>query len=143
MLTAPSGAQGGAHKTGPNLNGLFGRKTGQAPGYAYTDANVSKGITWGEDTLNEYGGWPLRPTQRARPSAHRAPGVQVPHQPQEVHPRHQDGVCRHQEGLGARWSVSLSFFFSPPVPFRSRCGWWLTGFPRRADLVAYLKSATA
>ena len=41
-------------KIGPNLNGLFGRKTGQAPGYSYSQANVSKGITWGEDTLFEY-----------------------------------------------------------------------------------------
>ncbi len=39
---------------GPNLNGFFGRKTGQAAGFSYSAANINKGITWNDDTLFEY-----------------------------------------------------------------------------------------
>jgi hypothetical protein len=33
---------------------LFGRHTGQAAGFKYTEANQKKAIVWGEDTLFEY-----------------------------------------------------------------------------------------
>lgn len=46
--------QGGAHKQGPNLNGIFGRQSGQAENYSYSTANKNSGIMWGEDTLFEY-----------------------------------------------------------------------------------------
>ncbi|KAI5200558.1 hypothetical protein E4T39_05666 [Aureobasidium subglaciale] len=46
--------EGEGNKIGPNLHGLWGRKTGSVEGYSYSDANKGKGITWDNDTLFEY-----------------------------------------------------------------------------------------
>ncbi len=42
------------NSVGPVLNGVFGRKAGQYPGYNYSDANKGSGLTWDEATLTEY-----------------------------------------------------------------------------------------
>ena len=39
---------------GPIHNGLFGRKAGSIPGYAYSPANKNSGLTWDEATFTDY-----------------------------------------------------------------------------------------
>ena len=46
--------KGAAHLMGPNLNGLFGRKAGSAPGFNYSAAMKNKGITWDADTFGVF-----------------------------------------------------------------------------------------
>jgi cytochrome c len=42
------------HKVGPNLNGVFGRTAGTAPGFKYTDAMAKSGVVWTQRTLDTF-----------------------------------------------------------------------------------------
>ena len=46
--------EGEGNKIGPELHGLFGRQSGQVPGFSYTDANKERAVHWDENTLFEY-----------------------------------------------------------------------------------------
>ncbi len=52
---------GAAHRSGPNLHGVVGRRAGAATGFGYSPALRASGIVWDAQTLDAY----LRaPTQR-------------------------------------------------------------------------------
>ena len=47
-------AKAGENKIGPSLAGVFGRKSGTAPGYNYSPALKAAGITWDEQEIDKY-----------------------------------------------------------------------------------------
>jgi cytochrome c len=46
--------EAGKNGVGPSLNGVFGRKAAQAPGYEYSDALKNSGLTWTPDNLDKW-----------------------------------------------------------------------------------------
>ena len=47
-------AEPGKHGVGPSLAGVFGTKSGDIPGYVFSEAMKNAGLTWDEATLDEY-----------------------------------------------------------------------------------------
>lgn len=44
----------GPDRVGPNMHGLFGRKSGTKPGFKYSEAMTKAGVTWDETTIDKY-----------------------------------------------------------------------------------------
>jgi cytochrome c len=47
-------AKGGHNGIGPNLSGLIGRRAGSVPGFTYSAAMKSSGLTWDAKTLDAF-----------------------------------------------------------------------------------------
>ena len=47
-------AEPGENRVGPSLGGVFGRKAGTAPGFNYSKAMKTSGLTWDAATLDKY-----------------------------------------------------------------------------------------
>ena len=66
---------GEPNKVGPNLHGVFDRKAGLTPEFAYSDALLDSGVVWNPETLNEF---LARPSQFIRGNRMVFVGVKKP-----------------------------------------------------------------
>ena len=73
--TCHNTAQGAGNMTGPNLYGIFGRKAGSEPGYAYSDGMKSLGITWDAASIDK---WITNPRAMVPASKMTYVGMQIP-----------------------------------------------------------------
>ena len=46
--------EAGKNGAGPSLHGVFGRKAGEAPGFAYSDGLKNSGIVWTKENLEKW-----------------------------------------------------------------------------------------
>jgi cytochrome c len=46
--------ENGPSGIGPNLWGVFGRKSGTSPGFAYSDGMKALGVTWDADRIDHW-----------------------------------------------------------------------------------------
>lgn len=58
--------KGGRNGIGPNLNGLFGRQAGSAPGFSYSPALKASKLRWDDKTLNDFLANPQRKVPGSR-----------------------------------------------------------------------------
>ena len=50
----------GKHGVGPSLAGVYGTRSGEIAGYAFSDAMKNAGLTWDDATLDEYLTGPMK-----------------------------------------------------------------------------------
>lgn len=71
----------GKHGVGPSLAGVFGTKSGDIPGYVFSDAMKNAGLTWDEATLDKYLAAPMKLVPGTKMTY---PGMSDPAKRQEI-----------------------------------------------------------